>query len=388
MAPFFESAFDFNIVTPNLGLIALEGAREMGEKVDKYLVNWYNEEVARTHKKPLKKTFLIGNECPRFTTGDGKGFLKETVRGMDLYLMVDIGNYSCTFNMYGKNVGMSPDDHYADLKRIVSAIAGKAASITVIMPLLYGGRQHRRNSRESLDCAMMLKELENMGVSDIITFDAHDPRVQNATPLMGFDNFFPTYQILKALTRNYPDIEINKNKFMIVSPDEGAMIRNIYYASVMGLDLGMFYKRRDYSSIVNGRNPIIAHEYIGSSVMGMDVFVADDIIATGDSSLKLALNLKERGANRIFFNATYALFTEGIDKFQKAYEDGYLNAVLSTNLTYRLPELKDAKWFIEADMSKFIAYIVAACNQKRSVSDLLDPHDKINDLIENFNKNK
>ncbi|MGI6702380.1 MAG: ribose-phosphate pyrophosphokinase [Christensenellales bacterium] len=387
MAPFFESAFDFTISTPKLGMIALEGAGEMGEKVDRYLVGWYNEEAQRTGKSK-KNTFLIGNECPRFTTGDGKGMIKETVRGMDLYLMVDVGNYSCTYNMYDEQVRMSPDDHFADLKRIISAIAGKAASITVIMPLLYGGRQHRRNSRESLDCAMMLTELQAMGVSDIITFDAHDPRVQNATPLMGFDNFFPTYQILKALTRNFPDIEINKNNFMIVSPDEGAMIRNIYYASVLGLDLGMFYKRRDYSSVVNGRNPIIAHEYIGSSVMGMDVFVADDIIATGDSSLKLAMNLKERGANRIFLNATYALFTEGIDKFNKAYQDGYINAVLSTNLTYRRPELKDAPWFIEADMSKFIAYIVAACNQKRSVSDLLDPHDKINDLITTFNKNK
>lgn len=387
MTPFIESAFDFNIVTPNLGIIALEGAKEMGEKVDKYLVQWYNQEAARTGKKPFKKTFLIENECPRFTTGDGKGFIKETVRGLDLYLMVDVGNYSCTFNMYGKQVWMSPDDHFADLKRIISAVAGKAASITVIMPLLYGGRQHRRNSRESLDCAMMLRELEDMGVIDIITFDAHDPRVQNATPLMGFDNFFPTYQILKALTRKFTDLEINKNNFMIVSPDEGAMIRNIYYASVLGLDLGMFYKRRDYSCVVNGRNPIIAHEYIGSSVMGMDVFVSDDIIATGDSSLKLALNLKERGANRIFLNATYAIFTEGIDRFNKAYEDSYINAVLSTNLTYRRPELKEAEWFVEADLSKFIAYIVAACNQKRSVSDLLDPHDKINDLIQHFNSN-
>lgn len=389
MAPFFDSAFDFNIVTPNLGIIALEGARELGEKVDKYLVEWYNGEIERSGaKKSKQKTFLIENECPRFTTGDGKGYIKETVRGKDLYLVVDVGNYSCRYNMFGSDVGMSPDDHFCDLKRIISAVAGKAASITVVMPLLYGGRQHRRNTRESLDCAMMLHELSHMGVSDLITFDAHDPRVQNATPLMGFDNFYPTYQILKALTRNFPDIEIDKNNFMIVSPDEGAMIRNIYYASVMGLDLGMFYKRRDYSCIVNGRNPIIAHEYLGSSVMGMDVFVADDIIATGDSSLKLAYNLKERGANRIFLNATYALFTEGVDKFQKAYEDGYLTAVLSTNLTYRRPELKSASWFIEADMSKFIAYIISACNQKRSLSELLDPHDKIKDLIWNFNSGK
>lgn len=388
MTPFFDTAFDFNIVTPNLGILALESAREIAEKVDKYLVDWYNAEVNRTGKRPLKKTFLIGNECPRFTTGDAKGYIKETVRGMDLYLVVDVGNYNCKYNMYGTEVPMSPDDHFADLKRIISAVAGKAASLTVIMPLLYGGRQHRRNGRESLDCAMMLRELEEMGVRDVITFDAHDPRVQNATPLMGFDNFFPTYQMLKALTRKFTDLDINKNKFMIVSPDEGAMIRNIYYASVLGLDLGMFYKRRDYSCIVNGRNPIVAHEYIGSSVMGMDVFVADDIIATGDSSLKLAQNLKERGANRIFINATYAIFTEGTSKFQKAYEDGYLDAVLSTNLTYRRPELKDAEWFVEADLSKFISYIIAACNQKRSVSELLDPHTKINDLIQEFNNKK
>lgn len=388
MTPFFESAFDFNIATPDLGIIALEGAKELGEKIDRYLVNWYNTEAKAAGKNSNKSTFLIESECPRFNTGDGKGFIKETVRGRDLFLIVDVGNYNCTYKMFGKKVYMSPDDHFCDLKRIISAIAGKASSITVIMPLLYGGRQHRRNSRESLDCAMMLRELEDIGVKDIITFDAHDPRVQNATPLMGFDNFFPTYQILKALTRKFSDIEINTNNFMIVSPDEGAMIRNIYYASVLGLDLGMFYKRRDYSKIVNGRNPIAAHEYIGSSVMGMDVFVADDIIATGDSCLKLAENLKERGANRIFINATYSLFTEGVEKFQKAYEEGLFTAVISTNLSYRRPELKEMKWFLEADMSKFLAYIISACNQNRSVSELLDPHNKIRDLIDNFNMNK
>lgn len=388
MAPFFESVFDFNIATPELGIIVLEGARELGEKIDKYLVDWYNAEAKTIGKNSCKDTFLIESECPRFNTGDGKGFIKETVRGRDLFLIVDVGNYSCSYNMFGNSVNMSPDDHFCDLKRIISAIAGKASGITVIMPLLYGGRQHRRNTRESLDCAMMLRELEDTGVKDIITFDAHDPRVQNATPLMGFDNFFPTYQILKALTLNFPDIDINTNNFMIVSPDEGAMIRNIYYASVLGLDLGMFYKRRDYSRLVNGRNPIAAHEYIGSSVMGMDVFVADDIIATGDSVLKLAQNLKERGANRIFINATYALFTEGIDMFQEAYDKGLFTAVLSTNLTYRRPELKEAEWFIEADMSKFLAYIIAACNQNRSVSDLLDPHNKIKDLIDKYNQNR
>lgn len=385
MAPFFETAFDFNTPTPKLGIITHSSARVLGEKVDQYLVKWYNEQAVKKGVNTVD-TFLVQNECPRFTTGDAKGYIKETVRGLDLFLIVDVGNYSDTYSMFGRQNMMSPDDIYCDLKRLISAVAGKARNITVVMPLLYGGRQHRRNSRESLDCASMLRELEDMGVSDIITFDAHDPRVQNAVPLMGFDNFYPTYQILKALTRNYPDVELNKNKFMIVSPDEGAMVRNIYYASVLGCDLGMFYKRRDYANVVNGRNPIIAHEYIGSSVMGMDVFVADDIIATGDSSLKLAMNLKERGANRIFLTATYSLFTEGIEKFQKAFDEGYLNGVISTNLTYTIPELENADWFIQADLSKFIAYIISACNQKRSVSTLLDPHDKINDLINHFNK--
>lgn len=283
--------------------------------------------------------------------------------------------------MFGMEVPMSPDDHYADLKRILSAIAGKANRLTLIMPMLYGGRQHRRNSRESLDCAMMLQEMEAMGIRDLITFDAHDPRVQNAIPLMGFDNFLPTYQILKALLNKYPDTKFDKEHFMVVSPDEGAMSRNIYYASELGLDLGMFYKRRDYSTIVNGRNPIVAHEYIGNSVKDKDVFVADDIIATGDSILRLATDLKKDGAKRIFISATFALFTEGVERFNKAYEEGLFTALLSTNLTYLKPELKDTKWFVEADMSKFIAYIIAACAQDKSFSVLLAPHEKISELI-------
>lgn len=388
MTPFFESIFNFDKTDNDLGIIALEGARELGEKIDYYLVKWYNEEAVKHGKKGDKKTFLIKNDCPRFTTGDAKGIVLESVRGKDLYLLCDPGNYSIKYNMFEFQNAMSPDDHYCDLKRIISGLGGKANRLTVVMPALYGGRQHRRNSRESLDCSQMLHELESMSVSDIITFDAHDPRVQNAVPLMGFDNFLPTYQILKALLKAYPDLRLDKDNFMIVSPDEGAMSRNIYYASVLGVDLGMFYKRRDYSTIVNGRNPIVAHEYIGNNVAGRSIFVADDIIATGDSVLRLCSELKEAGAKEIFLSATYALFIEGVEKFQKAYEEGLFTAVLSTNLTYLTEELRAKDWFIEAEMSKYIAYIIAACNQNRSLSELLDPHDKINELIDKFSKSK
>ncbi len=386
MSSFIETAFNFDTQHAPLGIIALEGARTLAEKVDKYLIDWYNSEAIKQNKPYRKKSFLIDCLCPRFTSGDGKALIKDSVRGMDVYIMCDVGNYSCTYNMYGQEVPMSPDDHFADLKRVISAISGKAANLSVIMPLLYGGRQHKRTARESLDCAMMLKELENMGVTEVITFDAHDPRVQNATPLIGFDNFMPTYQLTKALLRKFPDIKINKDHFMVVSPDEGAMNRNIYYASILGLDLGMFYKRRDYSTIINGRNPIMAHEYIGSAVMGMDVFVADDIIATGDSLLSIASHLKEQRANRIFLGATFALFTEGLEKFRKAYEEGIIDGVISTNLTYNRAELLDEPWYIAAEMSKFIAYIVSACNQNMSVSKLLDPHDKINELIDKYSQ--
>jgi len=379
--------FDFNNsahTASNLGIIALSGAAELGDKINFYLTNWYNDEAIGAKQKK-RDTFLIRNACPRFTTGDGKGMVLDTVRGKDLYILCDVGNYSLEYDLFGKKNRMSPDDHYADLKRIIGAVAGKAEKITVIMPSLYGGRQHRRNTRESLDCAQMLHELEMMGVSGVITFDAHDPRVQNAVPLMGFDNFLPTYQIMKSLLKRFPNVKMDKDHFMIVSPDEGAMSRNIFYASILGTDLGMFYKRRDFSTIVDGRNPIVAHEYIGKDVKGKSVFVADDIIATGDSILKLCSSLKERGAKEIFLAATFALFTEGTEKFEKAYKDGLFSAVLSTNVTYLLPELKEKKWFVEADMSKFMAYIVAACNQNRSISGLLDPNDKINDLIDNFN---
>ena len=382
MPTFFTEVFDVPSAVAPLGLIILEGAKDLGNKIDNYLVNWYNRDLSKRKADFIKKdTFILDSDCPRFTTGDGKAVIKDSVRGRDLYIVVDVGNYHCTYNMIGGANHMSPDDHYADLKRIIGAAGGKAERITVVMPLLYGGRQHKRTSRESLDCAQMLQELYAMGVKEIITFDAHDPRVQNAVPLMGFDNFFPTYQILKALTKHFPNLELTKDKFMAVSPDEGAVDRNIYYASVLSVDMGMFYKRRDYSTIVNGRNPIVAHEYIGSSVKGKNIIVADDIIATGDSMLKLCTHLKKNGAKNIFLNATFALFTEGTDKFQQAYEDGLFTAVLSTNLTYTNPSLKTREWYIEADLSKYISYIIAYCNQNKSVADLLSSSERINALL-------
>ena len=307
--------------------------------------------------------------------------INDSVRGDDLYIICDVGNYTCTYTLFGEKNHMSPDDHYADLKRIIAAAGGKAERITVVMPMLYGGRQHRRNGRESLDGAQMLQELFAMGVKDIITFDAHDPRIQNAEPLMGFDNFLPTYQIMKALLANYPDLNLDKDHFMIVSPDEGAMTRNVFYASVLGVDLGMFYKRRDYTKVINGKNPIVAHEYIGTDVKGKDILVADDIIATGDSVIRLCKELKEKGCGKIFLTATYGLFTEGFQKFNEAYEQGLFTAVLSTNLTYNRPELLAQPWYISADLSKFIAYIISSCNQNKTVTPLMSSADRIHELL-------
>jgi len=379
---------DFSVFgeTPSapIALIATPGAEELANLIDKRLIKLFSE--SHLGKKLKRETFLIKSDCPRFTNGDAKGLIYETVRGKDLYIICDPGNHGVTYTLMGQQIPLTPDEHYANLKRIICACTGKPYRITVIMPMLYGGRQHRRNARESLDCAMMLQELQGMGVSDIITFDAHDPRVQNAVPCMGFDNYFAHYQILKSLTRKFPDLKLDKNSLMVISPDEGAMTRNVFYASVLGLDLGMFYKRRDYATIVNGRNPIVAHEYIGSSVMGMDVFVADDMIATGDSILKLAREIKEKGANRVFLAATFSLFTEGVEKFNRAYSEGVFDAVVSTNLTYRIPELKECEWFVEADISKYISYIIAAANFNESLSNLLDPSQKIRELVANLNK--
>ncbi len=375
-----------------LGLIAMRGTEELGEKINKWLLKWrdHTEESLpgdmRTTPGTEREDFLIKVACPRFGNGEGKGMIRESVRGYDIYILCDVGAYNCTYDMYGREVPMSPDDHFMDLKRIIAALGGKAKRVTVIMTMLYEGRQHRRSTRESLDCAMMLQDLERMGVNNIITFDAHDPRVQNAIPYGGFESVMPSYQIFKALLRNDPSLRIDKDHMMIVSPDEGALDRNIFYASVLGLDMGMFYKRRDYTRIVNGRNPIVAHEYMGSSVEGKDVFVADDILSSGESIIDLARELKKRKANRIFAAATFALFTNGLDIYNKAFDEGIIDRVISTNLTYRTPELKAAPWFVEADMSKYISYIIATLNHDRSLSKLLNPYDRIHGLLARYNQ--
>ena len=386
-----NESFLTNPIGP-LGLIAMRGTEELGEKINKWLLKWrdHTEETLpgdmRTTPGAEREDFLIKVSCPRFGNGEGKGMIKESVRGYDIYILCDVGAYNCTYNMYGQEVPMSPDDHFMDLKRIIAALGGKAKRVTVIMTMLYEGRQHRRSTRESLDCAMMLQDLDRMGVNNIITFDAHDPRVQNAVPYGGFESVMPSYQIFKALLKKDPSLRIDKDHMMIVSPDEGALDRNIFYASVLGLDMGMFYKRRDYTRIVNGRNPIVAHEYMGDSVEGKDIFVSDDILSSGESIIDLARELKKRKANRIFAAATFALFTNGLDIYNKAYEEGIIDRVISTNLTYRTPELKAAPWFVEADMSKYISYIIATLNHDRSLSKLLNPYDRIHGLLARYNK--
>lgn len=359
-----------------LGIIAMKGTEELAAKINNYLIRW-----ADRNGKPYDD-FMIEATCPRFASGDAKGLIKNTVRGKDLFILIDVGNYSCKYKFFDQENYMSPDDHYADLKRIIQAASGKPHRINVIMPLLYGGRQHRRNYRESLDCAFMLQELRDMGVENVITVDAHDPRVCNAIPLMGFDNVIPSYQVLKAMFKAFPDLVIDKEHFMVVSPDEGALNRNMFYASVMGVDMGMFYKRRDYSVIVNGRNPIVAHEYLGSSVKGKTVFVADDIISSGESMLDIARELKKREAKQFFAYATYAIFTNGLESFDKAYEEGLLDGVFGTNLTYRSPELLKRPWFKEVDVSKYIAYFIASINHDTSISNVIDPHAKIDALLQ------
>ena len=370
--------FDNNSRVAPLGLLAMDGAKELGEKVNWYLTNWANE------NEYAVDTFLVEADCPRFSSGDGKGLIKQTVRGNDLFILCDVGNYNCKYKLFGQLNCMSPDDHYQDLKRIIQAASGKTHRINVIMPTLYGGRQHRRNYRESLDCAVALQELQAMGVSNILTFDAHDPRVQNAIPLMGFDNIIPSYQVLKAMFRSIEDFKPNKDHYMIVSPDEGAISRNMYYASILGVDLGMFYKRRDYSTIVNGRNPIVAHEYMGNDVAGKDIFVADDIISSGESMLDIAIELKKRKANRIFCYATYPIFTNGLESFDKAYADGIIDGVFGTNLTYRTPELLASPWFHDVDCAKYIAYYIASLNHDLSISNVIDPHSKIQALLQKY----
>lgn len=364
-----------NQVAP-LGIVSLAGANELTQKVEAHLVCWAKRAGMDV------ETFVIDNSCPRFSSGDGKGLIKSTVRGYDLYFIVDVGNYSVTYKYFGQENRMSPDDHYQDLKRLIQAASGKAHRINVVMPLLYGGRQHRRSYRESLDCAYMLQELQSMGVDNIVTFDAHDPRVVNAIPLMGFDNLMPTYQVLKKMFKDFPEMSTDKNDFMVISPDEGALNRNMYYAAVLGVELGMFYKRRDYSKIVDGRNPIVAHEYLGVPVEGKDVFVSDDIISSGDSVLDIAQNVKSRKAKRFFAYATYAIFTNGLEKFDKAYEEGLIDGIFGSNLTYVSEELRSRPWFHEVDVSKYIAYYISALNHDASIGAMLDPHSKIDALLQ------
>ncbi|MBR5232541.1 MAG: ribose-phosphate pyrophosphokinase [Clostridia bacterium] len=372
-----------------LGLIAMAGCEELGEKINHWLLTWHNlqevqDEEFFTTPGVDRDTFLMKAYCPRFGTGEGKAVLKESARGYDVYILVDVCAHNVHYNMYGVEVPMSPDDHFQDLKRVIAAIGTKAKRVSVIMPMLYESRQHRRTTRESLDCAMALQELVSLGIDDIITFDAHDPRICNAIPLSGFENVMPTYQMLKALLRNEKDLRIDKDHMMVVSPDEGAVNRNIYYSSVLSLDMGMFYKRRDYTTVINGRNPIVAHEYLGADVEGKDIIVADDMLASGDSIIDLCRNLKARKANRIYAIVTFAFFTSGIETFRKAYDEGLITRVIATNLTYRNPELADEEWFVVADMSKYIAYIVATLNHNRSLHALLNPYNRIKKLLDGY----
>ena len=361
-----------------LSIVAMRGCEQFVAQVDNYLKEW------RRHGG--EESFIVNVECPRFGTGEGKGLLHESLRGHDVYIFCDPFNYGVEYKMYGRTVPMSPDDHYADLKRVIAALAGKARRVSVIMPMLYEGRQHKRSARESLDCALMLQELVGMGVENFITFDAHDPRIQNAIPLSGFDDVRPTYQMIKALVREYPDISIDKEDMVIISPDEGAMSRCMYFSSMMGLDIGMFYKRRNYAKIVNGRNPIEAHEYLGRDLHGKDAIIVDDMISSGESLLDVAQQLKEKGAKRIFCFDTFGLFTDGFEKFDKAFKDGVIDRIFTTNLVYRSPELLSKEWYVEVNMCKYVAYIIDTLNHDETISNLLNPAKRIHNLLDKHRK--
>ncbi|MCI8407044.1 MAG: ribose-phosphate pyrophosphokinase [Oscillospiraceae bacterium] len=363
----------------DLGIICMPGCESFVDRVQYYLKQWNGSEV---------DDYIVNGVISRFSTGEAKGFLRETVRGKDLYFITDCFNYSVTYNMYGREVPMSPDDHFQDLKRMISAAGGKAKRITVIMPMLYEGRQHKRSGRESLDCALALQELVNMGVENIITFDAHDPRVQNAIPLSGFDNVQPSYQMMKALIREVPDIDISDPSLAIISPDEGGVSRCLYYSSVLNINMGMFYKRRNYSVVINGRNPIEAHEYLGHSVEGKDIIVVDDMISTGESMLDIFKSLKERGARRIFAFVSFALFTNGMDSFDKARKEGLFDKVFATNLIYTPSELLSREWFVSVDLSKYVAYLIEALNHDESITHLIDPFKKIKTLLAEHNQKR
>ena len=372
-----------------LGLIPLKSCTELGDKVNAYLVDWRRERESE-HKSTIafsgyqRDSYIINAVTPRFGTGEGKGLVTESIRGDDLYIMVDICNYSLTYSLFGMTNHMSPDDHFQDLKRVIAAAAGKAHRINVIMPFLYESRQHRRSGRESLDCALALKELVNMGVENIITFDAHDPRVQNAIPLRGFETVQPIYQFLKYLLKNATDLQIDSSHMMVISPDEGGTGRAVYFANMLGLDMGMFYKRRDYTKIVGGRNPIVAHEFLGASVEGKDVLIIDDMISSGESVMDVAKELKRRKARKVFVCATFGLFTGGLTKFDEYYDKGIIDRILTTNLVYQTPDLLERPYYINVDMSKYIALIIDNLNHDASLSDLLTPTKRINRLLAQY----
>ena len=380
---------DFSTVPyGTLGILALPGCEELGRKIDSYLVKWRDKRESE-HKSTIafagyeRDSYLLNATFPRFGTGEAKCMLKESVRGYDVFILCDCFNYGITHEIYGRTVPYSPDEHYANLKRAIAAMAGKARRITVIMPMLYEGRQHKRTARESLDCAVMLQELfDYYGIDNIITFDAHDPRVMNAIPTKGFENVYTTYQMIKALVNNIDDLKIDKDNLMIISPDEGGVNRGVYYSSVLGIDLGMFYKRRDYSRVVKGRNPIIAHEFLGSNLEGKDVIVVDDMISSGDSMIDVAKRLKNMGARNIYVCCAFGLFCNGLDAFDEAYENGYISRVFTTNLIYRSPELLERAWFCEVDLSKYISLIIDALNHDMSISSLLNHAQRIKPFLE------
>ena len=378
-----------NIPVGTVGLIPVTGCEELVKKVDDYLVKWRKESAYKYKDDAAfigysKDSFIVDAKIPRFGSGEAKGIISESVRGKDLYILVDVCNYSVTYSLTGNVNHMSPDDHFQNLKRAIAAAAGKGRRVNVIMPFLYGSRQHKRSGRESLDCALALQELVRMGVENIITFDAHDPRVQNAIPLNGFETVSPTYQFIKGLLRHVKDLQIDSEHMMAISPDEGGTNRAIYLANVLGLDMGMFYKRRDYTRIVDGRNPIVAHEFLGSSVEGKDVIIIDDMISSGDSIIEVATELKRRKANRIFAAATFGLFTNGLEKFDKAYEDGLITGILTTNLIYQTPELLSRPYYISCDMSKYIALLIDTLNHDGSVSSLLNPSERIQHVLKKY----
>lgn len=373
----------------DLGILALESCRDLGKKVNDYIVDWRKDRAAKHAPASAspgynRDTFMIDCVCPRFGSGEAKGLIRESVRGDDLYLLVDVCNYNMTYTVCGQTNHMSPDDHYQDLKRVIAAAGGKARRITVIMPFLYESRQHKRSARESLDCALALQELTQMGVESIITFDAHDPRVQNAIPLKSFETVQPTYQFIKALLKNVDDLKVNADNLMVISPDEGAMGRAVYYANVLGIDVGMFYKRRDYSKIIDGRNPIIAHEFLGSDLEGKDVIIVDDMISSGESILDVAKELKRRKAKRIFAAATFGLFTNGMQKFDEAHKQGLIDRVLTTNLVYQPAELLERDYYINVDMSKYVALLIDTLNHDQSISELLNPTERIQNCIKKY----